>query len=659
MIITSRNRVGNKFRKIFIVGSALISRFPVSILGKGNLFNGIYHHLVFHDKFEGIPIDINDDSIFDITLYNGILANERIDAQSLHRGFNLYGIAKGSNEEIAFVILLNHCRSIRIGSLKVLTVTEVIPREIRDSSSRLFTILNTLSLNVSITGCLVGLLHTFEGDDFSTFDSHIASGGHISRATKFINDEQTFLGSGHDDEILCRYSSVIRKFRERSSLERSVSRRLLDNGVLSNLVGRIAVVDGNGTHAVGTGLVLGGDNREFVGMSSLGLRNGQPGSSFVIDIHIVLLVGGHGELELATGGGSLSGDIGNGGDFTLLEGDHLDVGLALVVVGEDKDLAFDLGGLGSLRIGSGDRNHNITANGIDSSNLGGDASSCAENIDGHLIGRGNTLNGILESDGLTGVDTHRIEGTIVRDLQGEGLLLGDLNLGLTHNQDDVILGGLVLINISGGEGRAVDHAETEGFPGFATVVGNDNLTFGAGAEQRSDTIITLVTFITLVTLVALDTLVTLVTLGGNRQRVAGFVLQQLAVDGPVVDTVLTQGDADFRSDGVVTVLTIVTILAVLDGSGGAIGEIDGVLTFSLNDRHDGDLVLNGIHQALETGNSHIVDLCDCIFEGGNTLVQIRDLVLEVREIGLLGAAYCHERDQRSEQYSPNGFSHND
>ena len=391
-------------------------------------------------------------------------------------------------------------------------------------------------------------------------------------------------------------------------------------------------------------------------MGSLGLNDGEPGRGLIVDVHVVFLVGGHGELELAAGSGSLGAHVGHGSDAAFLDGNCLDVALALVVVGEDENLAFNLGRLGSLGIGGRDGNHDVTAHSVNLDKFGSDAGSGAEDVHSHLVGGGNTLYGVLESDGFTGVCADAGEVTFIADLQGEGLLLRDLDLGLAHDQNDIILGGLAVVNIGRGEGGAVDYAEAEGFPGFTVIVGNDDLSFGAGAEQRSDTILALVTFVTIFTLITSLALVALVTLGGNRQRVAGLVFHELAVDGPVVDTVLAQSDADNGSLGVVAVLAVVTIF---DNGGGSVSEVNGVLTIPFNNRLDCDLVVHSIHQILQTRDCLLVDFVDCVLEGGDPLVQIADLILEVRQIGLLGAAYRQQRYQRGEQYSPNGFFHND
>ena len=133
-----------------------------------------------------------------------------------------------------------------------------------------------------------------------------------------------------------------------------------------------------------------------------------------------------------------------------------------------------------------------------------------------------------------------------------------------------------------------------------------------------------------------------------------MVMQYAAQRGIVTEAYEDYGENAAR--GVVAVLAVVTIF---DNGGGSVSEVNGVLTIPFNNRLDCDLVVHGIHQILQTRDCLLVDFVDCFLEGGDPLVQIADLVLEVRQIGLLGAAYRQQRYQRGEQYSPNGFFHND
>ena len=104
----------------------------------------------------------------------------------------------------------------------------------------------------------------------------------------------------------------------------------------------------------------------------------QPGGSLIIDIGIILLVSGNSQLKLATSGGSLGAHIGDSSDAAFFDGDHLDVGLTLVIVGKNKDLAFNLGRSGSLRIGCRNIDHNVTGDIIHLDNLGSNTRSAAE-----------------------------------------------------------------------------------------------------------------------------------------------------------------------------------------------------------------------------------------------------------------------------------------
>ena len=181
-------------------------------------------------------------------------------------------------------------------------------------------------------------------------------------------------------------------------------------------------------------------------MSSLGINNGEPGNGAVGDVHIVLLVGGNGERNLAAGGGNLCGDIGHCGNLTFLKGDDLDVGLTLVVVGEDEDLAGNLCGFG-LGLCSGNADEDVTVESVNLLDSGCDACGSAEYVYGNFVGLGSTFNLILDGDVVTSVCTYSGEVSFVVDLEGEVLLLGDLDLGLTNNQDNVVIGRIFLIDV--------------------------------------------------------------------------------------------------------------------------------------------------------------------------------------------------------------------
>ena len=170
-------------------------------------------------------------------------------------------------------------------------------------------------------------------------------------------------------------------------------------------------------------------------------------------------------------------------------------------------------------------------------------------------------------------------------------------------------------------------------------------------------------------------LLSLGTLARDRHSVALVVQQPVAVDGPAVDAVLVQRDADFRRFAVLAVLAVVTVLAVVsvntivsvntvlavlavpEGGGGTVGEGDGVLALALYNGDDGEFLVQRIHQVLETGNGFIVDLCYCILQGGDPLVQVVHLPLQDGEFGLHVAACRKQCDQHCKQYCPNGFSH--
>ena len=343
----------------------------------------------------------------------------------------------------------------------------------------------------------------------------------------------------------------------------------------------------------------------------------------------------------------------DGLEDAALELEGADVGLALVVRRVDGDL-------GGLALGGGDLQD--AGRVVGGNDLGRPVADDADHVDISLVGSVDTGDGVGEGRGLAGLDTVVLDG---REGEGEGLLLGDLDLGRADHEDDVVIGLLVGVDVGGVVGVA---REAEGLPGVAIVIGDHPVTV-EDAELRGDAVHAVLTVFAVLAVVA-----------GDGDGLAGVVLQDRAVHGPDIDTV-HEGDADDRGLAVDTVLTVLTVLAVgavgaidtidtvdtvaavlavlavAEGGGGAVGEGNHVTALGFHHGGDGDVVLNGADQSLETRDVLLIELLDSLFENADAVLDAIQARADLVELALLGASDHGERSERHRDDRLNRFSH--
>ena len=474
--------------------------------------------------------------------------------------------------------------------------------------------------------------------------------GHIGDVLA-VGDDGADLGGGDDRHGVDLHRLVIREGDDGSEVGSGLGIGILEDfDFLHGVVVLIEHLEGGG--AVGAGLVLGDGDRQVVLADAGGGSDGDPGLGPVGDVHIVGHVGLDGEGELAAFPLDVVG-LDDGLEDAALELEGADVGLALVVGRVDGDL-------GGLALGGGDLQD--AGRVVGGNDLGRPVADDADHVDINLVGSVDTGDGVGEGSGLAGLDAIVLDG---REGEGEGLLLGDLDLGRADHEDDVVIGLLVGVDVGGVVGVA---GEAEGLPGVAIVVGDHPVTV-EDAELRGDAVHAVLTVFAVLAVVA-----------GDGDGLAGVVLQDRAVHGPDIDPV-HEGDADDGRLAVDTVLTVLTVLAVgavgaidtvdavdtvaavlavltvAEGGGGAVGERNHVTALGFHHGGDGDVVLNGADQSLETRDVLLIELLDSLFENADAVLDAIQARADLVELALFGASDHGKRCERNRDDRLNRFSH--
>ena len=460
-----------------------------------------------------------------------------------------------------------------------------------------------------------------------------------------IGDDGAGLGRGDNRHGVDQDRLVVREGDDRGEVGSGLGMGILEDfDFLGGVTALVEHLEGGG--AVGASLVLGDSDRQEVFVDAGGGSDGDPFPGRLGDIDLIGHVGTDGEGKLAAFPFDVVG-LDNGLEDAALELEGADVSLALVVGCIDGDL-------GGLALGSGDLQDAGSV--VGGNDLGRPVTDDADHVDINLIGSVDTGDSVGEGSGLAGLDAIVLDG---REGEGEGLLLGDLDLGRTDHEDDVVIGLLVRIDIGGVIGVA---RQAEGLPGLAIVIGDHPVTV-EDAELRGNAVHAVDTVFAVRAVVA-----------GDRDRLAGVILQDSAVHGPDIDPV-HEGDADDGRLAVDTVLTVLTIgsidtidtvdtvaavlavLAVPEGGGGPVGEGNHVTALGFHHGGDGYVVLNGTDQSLETRNVLLIELLDSLFENADAILDAIQARTDLVELALFGASDHGKRSERNRDDRLNRFSH--
>ena len=94
-----------------------------------------------------------------------------------------------------------------------------------------------------------------------------------------------------------------------------------------------------------------------------------------------------------------------------------------------------------------------------------------------------------------------------------------------------------------------------------------------------------------------------------------------------------------------------------EGGGGAVGEGNHVTALGFHHGGDGDVVLNGADQSLETRDVLLIELLDSFFENADAVLDAIQARVDLVELALLGASDHGKRSERHRDDRLNRFSH--
>ena len=489
-------------------------------------------------------------------------------------------------------------------------------------------------------GSILGIINRLHSSGNAVDSTRLETFGlNIDERGTVIGYDSTGLIQSNDRSVHHLHLRTQRKIIDRGNRGDTVFAGLLDNIANTALLTGVFFIDIDGCDTVCIGFIGQRSDRNVVRMNLGSGSGGEPvGRAGRRERQIILHVGGNGQIDLATFGRNLD-SIHHSGEDTFFQGDGLDIGLALIVIGKNEDLSA-----GNLR----GRNHDITAHGVGSNDAGVDARRGGENVNRHLVFCAGAFYLIGEADGRILEDTHFVELASEVNLEREHLLAGDGDLGAVDGYDYIVGIGFG-IHIDGGLGV---HHQIQLVPAAIHVVGHPVVgdppvtVLNLEVRRRAG-----------VTLFALE--------AHYGNVVAILVLGQFAIDDPIPDIAdLHDGDLgghtiDAGSTGItritlvalsagltlVTLVTFITFLAlgaVGDGGGGTVREEEGIAGGILFHLGNKELAFQGLHNVLNARNRLLVDGLHGLLEGRNTCVQTVNLVAQGRVIILLGAACCKQ-----------------